>query len=311
MRYLAREIMTGESYFIFNHQGKADELVKALSTKYEQVDRRAAIIDFVLTDNDVTGRVSQLDRLRANGAKFFFTYPHSGRVNLYADMYDTWRHTTAQFVTSDGHAEIMREYGYKKPLHVIGWYLCPIRPFEATTGINVLFAPIHPRMADMDRRVNLDAYNRLMPLHKSGAIKLTIRYLPPFEQNGIPRDDAIRYVEGSLQPDWAGIDAADLVVAHQTFGYLAAARGKPLLGLGEHLPPHSLGVVSKIKTARNWDRYNHLVRYPFDISDYDDTAQIITRACAAGDETGAWRARMIGKSFDAGAFLGLIDNYMC
>lgn len=297
------------SFYCFDHQGKAKTLIDALLEKYRQVEKGAAGILFALTDNDVAGRKTQLDRLKARGARAFFVYPHSGRVNLYADFYQTWEHTTAQFVSAEGHVSVMRSYGYAKPLHVIGWHLCPILPFKPTAGRRVLFAPIHPRMAEMDKKANLAAFQKLVELKRRADIELTVRFIGDLTKNGLPRLDDVTYQQGSLQPDWEGIDKADVIVAHQTFGYLAAARGKPLIGLGEDLPPHTVHDPPKMKIARHWDRYKHLVRYPFDILDTLDASGLLQKV-SASDYGAEWRERMIGKPFDPQEFLKIVEGYI-
>jgi hypothetical protein len=195
-------------------------------------------------------------------------------------------------------------------LHTTGWHMCKQLPFVGfTEPYSVLYGPIHPRNAPIDREVNLRTFQKLYDLVKRKKINLTVRWLPPFDGNGIPRVEGVTYIEGDLNVSTEHIDQADIVVGHQTFAYLAVARGKPTLMMGEWIPPHT--ARDNYVSVKNWDKYKHLVMYPLDIlEEGKDTLELMREACANPPSVQKWRARMIGHEFNPSEFVRLIQSYL-
>ena len=299
---------------ILNHQDKGRAFLQALGDSLVEYDKAHGVLDFdpdfALIDNDVYGR-GFLERLAKKGCQNFFVYPHDAGPNLTNDIHPAWNRTTAAFVTTPRHAEIMGLYGYEKPIHVIGWHLCKQRPFKPTDGRRVLFAPIHPRCAAEDQEANRKAFDILAALAKDDKIELTVRYIGNLKDSNIPRlrNKNIKYVEGRAEPAIWQIDRADVVVAYLTFAYLAAARGKPLIYFGSDLVHHLLPLGQPLEYAPNWDRYSHLMRYPYDIADTDDPFGMILEASAFDNRVAAWRKEMIGEPFNPDTFRELIAGY--
>lgn len=299
-------------YYCHDHQGKAGALMDALNATYEPLIRYDERALFVLSDNDVSARQKDLFKMWLRGARKFFIYPHSGRVNLYADIFQPWDKTTVQFVSAAGHVDIMRTYGYAGPLEVIGWHLCKLKEFipnPTPNPRNILFAPIHPRNGEEDRIENLRAFKTLVSISKKRDLRLTVRYLPPFDMNGIPKVEGVNYVEGHFAPAVDMIDRADLVVAHQTFAYLAVARGKPLLGFGEDIRPHTVYKAKQSEYAINWEKYKDALRYPLDVMDSPNVWDMMVQACNQ-DLGQKWRERMIGEEFNPEKFRQLVKNWL-
>lgn len=306
-------------FYAFNHQGKADSLISTLSPpKFMRVmadTRDLKGVHFVLTDNDVLSRARALERMRAeSGIKIFFVTPHTARPNIINDIYPAWLHTTAQFVVSEGHAEIMRAYGYEKPLHPVGWHLCPIREFRPRVQVrNVLFCPIHPRNSDIDRKANRATFERLKKLAVSDDICLTVRYLGDFVGNGLERFDHpnIKWTQGALNLSFEQIDAADVVIGHQTVAWLAVARGTPTLMMDERgIKTHVEFRNGKFEQAHRWEKYIDLLAYPLDILAEDDTLGLLRRAAACDEEIRDWRRRMIGEPFNPNALISAILSHL-
>ena len=300
----------GISFTYWNHQGKADKLIEALSPKYtpditEGARERAR---FMLTDNDVRGRVPQLERAKKLGVQSFLVYPHTARPSMINDNWPAWEGTAAQFVVNEYHAEVLRGYGYKKPLESIGWTLCPIREFRETPAREVLFMPIHPRNAPIDRKVNKEAFDRLVAL--GGAINLTVRYVGDLIDNGIPEVGGVTYIQGRMNQNFAEIDAADVVVGHQTAAWIAVARGVPTVMMAEDMPTHFRTWANEYVNTKSWDKVSHLFRYPLDILAEDDTMAILTRAARSDSEIADWRRRMIGEAFDPQRFVEIVERYL-
>lgn len=303
-------------YILFDHQAKSKAFVQALAPKYEAVARNAddpRNIKFILTDNDVLSRVSRLNALRSAGISRTFVYPHTARPSIIAAFYDLWPHTTAEFVSTEGHIEIMRRMGNNHKLHAVGWSLCPILPFKPRPHVyNVLFAPIHPRNSKIDRKLNQAVIDKLRPLWETDQIRLTVRYLIPFEGNGIVRVDHpnVIYTEGSAGPAWQQIDAADLVVSHQTFAMIAIARGVPTLMMAEETPQHVEYRNGAYLEARGWDSYKDLIMYPLDLLHSDNPMALMLRAAANDDQIVDWKKRMIGQPFDPDLFVSTLESYL-
>lgn len=266
----------------------------------------------VLSDNDVKGRARQLERLKKNGNKLFFVYPHAARPSMINDQYPAWEHTTAQFVVNEHHADVLREYGYKKPLHGIGWYLCPLKEFSPKKEPkNILFCPIHPRNAPQDREVNRATFERLHKLVKTDDIKLTVRMIGLPEDNGLKLENDVTYTNGKLDQSLDQIDNADVVIGHQTVAWLSVARGIPTVMTAEYMPTHfRVDGQNKYQDVKSWKKVHEFFRYPLDILCEDDTMSLLTRAVKSDVEIADWRRRMIGDAFDASNFVQTIERYL-
>lgn len=298
-------------YMCFNHQGKANAFVEALSDFMVGTNEGyAQPLKFALTDSDVKGRTRQLERIRKQGTTCFFVYPHSARPSMVNDYFPTWEGTTAQFVVNEYHAQVLREYGYKKPLHGIGWHLCPLREFQKKEHVrNVLFCPIHPRNAPQDKKANAETFMRLYRLVKRDEIKLTVRHIDVLEDSGLCAEKGVTYINARTNQDFSHIDSADVVVGHQTVAWIAVARGVPTVMMGEDMPTHFRHGVDWVDTP-SWNKVSHLFRYPLDILQETDTMALLNRAAQSDDEIRDWRARMIGNAFDPLKFSEIVKGYL-
>lgn len=303
-----------ESFYCYNHQGKAAAFIDALAPKYRLIPRIQDHkgVAFVLTDHAVLSRVSKLEKMRRDGISKFFIYPHSARPSLVSAFYDEWPYTTAQFVATPGHIEVMNRLGYKGRVHPVGWSLCEIKEFKPREETsNVLFAPIHPRNSKIDQQLNQAVLDKLYPLAAAGEISLTVRYLSPFEGNGIKKyDNHVTYVEGTAAPSIEQIDKSDIVIGHQTFAFLAVARGVPTLMMGEEIAPHIEFHNGTYLHARGWNDYKDLVMYPIDILHKNDTLKLMQSTVADDSEIREWRSRMIGDPFNPDKFVSLLEGYL-
>jgi hypothetical protein len=308
-------------FLCHDHQGKASAYLAALGEGFQRVmEAREITSGFMLSDSDVMGRGLQFKALYKRGVSKFFIYPHSGRPSLINDIWPASEYTTAQFVASPGHVEVIRLYGYEKPLHAVGWHLCPIVPYaprvERLGGVSplkILFAPIHPRCAPIDQQVNRAVFDRLIPLARDRQIALTVRFISSLHDSGLPSDylPGIRYVRGLQDATFQDIDQADLVIGHQTFGSLAVARGRPTLMMGEDIPNHSRGWNGGLyRDVHSWNNYRDLIMFPLDILAHEDTMALIERAISTDEDIIAWRERMIGDPFDPDLFRSILKSYL-
>ncbi len=303
-------------YILFDHQAKSRAFTEALAPKYSPIPRISKeyrTARFVLTDNHVLSRRTKLEQYYKDGLRKFFIYPHAGRPGLATAFYPPWSKVTAEFVATEAHAEVMRQIGNKNKLHAVGWSLCPIVPFRPRLQVRkVLFAPIHPRNSDIDRRVNRAVFYKLFRLARAGEILLTVRYLAPLDGNGLVRVDHpnIKYVEGAAGPDWKQIDESDMVIAHQTFLFLAVARGVPALAMWDGVTPHVEYRGGEFLEMKGWEDVKDQVMYPLDILHADNPTALMMQAAADDRSIAEWRARMIGPAFDPGRFLELVEGYL-
>lgn len=305
-------------YAIFNHQKKGDAYARALERqgKYTQVFEADVYpnLAFVLTDSDILGRAYRLDRFRRRGCNLFFVIPHTARPNLVNDIYHPWQYTTAQFVVSQGHVDVLRAYGYERPLHPVGWTLCPIRPFTPRPEPrNVLFAPIHPRCSKVDQKVNADVFERLYKLAKKDDIILMVRFIRSLPDSGLRQVDHpnVIYTTGHMDQNYEQIDNADVVIGHQTFAWLAVARGVPTVMMAERtLETHVQPRTKPIRFVRHWQDYVDLIAYPLDILECNDTLGLLRRAVTSDEDIIDWRRRMIGNPFRPDRFLKALEKYL-
>ena len=118
------------------------------------------------------------------------------------------------------------------------------------------------------------------------------------------------YIEGQPNQSHAEIDAADVVVGHQTFAYIAVARGVPTVMMAEWEAPTYGNTPDTLIRARDWDSYRHLMMYPLDILAEEDTPALLERVIRSDCEIAEWRARMIGQPFDGDCFVELLEKYL-
>lgn len=314
-----------KTFVVHNHENKANAFIRALwecgwhRSNLTHVGRK---VDLFLTDHATTAsRIGTMDDFALMGTERFLVYPHTARPNLVNDIMPESKRVTAHLVSAPGHVDVMRAYGYEKPLHVVGWSLCPIRPFSPKPEPRkVLFAPIHERCAEVDKKANREAFQRLYQLVQSGDIHLTVRYYHAQGGSGLPGSglELVRHPEieyhciTQLEPDWEQIDQADLVVAHQTFAWLAVARGIPAVMVAEDMPAHLVPKNQDEKFSKNWRKYQHLLAFPYDLltcATPDETLSLLRRAVACDAEISGWKRRMIGEPFDEKAFLNVVEGY--
>jgi hypothetical protein len=301
------------------HQGKERAYVQALrDAGWASTESIHGALRFALFDLD-TGRGGvgyhrNLPRLHQRKIPIFL-YPHAARPMIQWDgMYEPFPHTRCSFVIAPGHAQVMRSYGYPLPVAVTGWTYCPIVPFQPVQQVqNILFGPIHPNanlwLSDVDKSLNQRTFYRLLEYCKATGVSLTVRHVRDLGANGLVKVDGVTYIDAQPNGATTEIDQADLVVGHQTFAYLAVARGKPVLMMGEDIPPRSGNAEDNFRWVASWEKYADLLMFPLDIL-AGDTAEMIERATRSDEEIREWRDRFIGQPFDGPAFVEKLEKYL-
>jgi hypothetical protein len=298
-----------------NRQMKATALIAALEAHgwHGAITMSGCDIFFADVDKDT----QYMDTMHRSGKRIFL-YPHAARPNLFNDFgsFPIYPHVTAGFQMADGHVEILRRIGVEYPIEVIGWFYCPMRPFQPRDSFrNVLFAPIHPNsdnsLSDVDQQINKDTFKRLLSLVKAAEIKLTVRFVRKLENNGLWKIPGVKYIQGEPKIDYSQIDGADVVVSHQTFAYLAIARGVPTVMMGEDVPPRVGSPIKKdFRFAKTWNNYRDLLMYPLDILAVDDVRALLQIAISDDSMIADWRSRLIGKPFDPAYFVQRVESYL-
>jgi len=298
------------------HQTKGAAFANALESAGWERTRRISEAMIILSDTDIPTRAKTLDIYHRKGKKIFL-YPHTARASLFHDFEgftQSFPHTTSEFVVAPGHAEILRAIGIKHPLDAVGWSMCPMREFQPRVQYRkVLFAPIHPNadnsLCDVDKKINRDVLSLLITLVRSGDIDLTVRYVRDLDKNGLWTEPGVTYFKGELDLSYEQIDAADIVIAHQTFAYLSIARGVPTIMMGEDISPRvGSPIRGDFRFALTWDKYKHLLIYPYDILAESDTLALFRRAIASDAEITDWHRRLIGEPFDGKKFAAIVEG---
>jgi hypothetical protein len=176
--------------------------------------------------------------------------------------------------------------------------------------INVLWGPIHPNnngfLHQVDKAVNAAVFQRLL---ETPGIRLTVRHIKSLTLNGIWHDPRVNYLVANPNGCTAEIDQADVVIGHQTFAYLAAARGKPLIMFGDDLTAHSGNATENFRWAATYPAYRDLMRYPVEVEaarSGNDLRKMLEYAMAE-DAGYHWRGRFIGSPMD-GEYVSRLMN---
>lgn len=304
------------SFVYRGHQGKEQAYIQALRKhgyRPTMQDHKYGI-KFVLYDMDGSFRQSKLERYHRRNIPIFL-YPHAARPQIIWDgIWEVWPFTKCNFVPGPGHKEVMERYGYPLPIEVTGWTYCDILPFKPVKEPkNILFGPIHPAvngwLCNEDRDANQRTFGKLFKYCRESGAHLTVRYIRDLERNGLNKISGVTYVQGRANLSFEEIDQVDVVVGHQTFAYLAIARGKPTLMMREDLPPHTVWHGQTV-WVKSWDKYADIMMYPLDIL-AGDTAELINKACQGSNEAAAWKERFISIQFDPNKFVEKLESYLC
>ena len=299
-----------KTFYCFNHQSKGKAFVNALQEAGWTQVSPSSRPDVVLADSDVTPlRLENLKRLHDAGSKVF-VFPHAARVNISYDFpgVTPFDGTIAQFVSAETHKRVLEIIGYPKPVHVVGWSYCPIVPFRPVRQVQkVLFAPIHANgnnwLSDLDKDLNYQTMDRLLRAKKANGFELQVRFIGNLESCGLKRVEGVKFFRGEPNQSYNMIDRADLIVSHQTFAYIAVARGRPTLMMGEGLTPRMGNAPENLCLAKNWDEYKHLLMYPYDILAVQDTYGLMEQVAKVNPAVESWKRNVIGVPFDGRKFV--------
>lgn len=302
-------------YRASHHQNKGNAFQDALRSHgwHETQYRYSQYVRFGLFDAD--WRTAEIERL--NGLPYFL-YPHAGRPMVqYDGTVKPRSDCRAMFVSAPAGVKLMKIIKYPCEVIEVGWSLSPIREFQPKTEAqNILFAPIHPNhngwLSELDKELNRSAYARLVRFAEQHGSVIKVRFCGDIQNNGLDgemakADSCVTWMQSVPDSSFKDILEADLVVAHQTFAYMAVALGVPTVMIGEDVPPRSGNREDGFKFVTHFEEYKAYLMYPLDILD-EDVEETIAMAISTEEVIKDWKAEFIGKPFDGDKFVKCIEE---
>lgn len=308
-------------FYLADHQGKGWPYAQALIEAGWARTENAADPDLrlALFDHDVgTGGVGfrrGLDYLHGRGVPVVM-YPHAARPMVqWDDIYPVWPHTRLCVVIAEGHRQVMQIYGYPLPVEICGWALCGIEPWRPVEvrdrPVEVLFGPIHPNgngfLHPAYKAANALVFQRLL---ETPGVHITVRHIKRLDLNGLWPAPGVEYVLANPNGATAEIDRADVVFGHQTFAFLAVARGKPLVMIGDDTTAHSGNAWENLRWAAHYTDYRELLRYPIEAESARSGRELrsLIEQALAEDAGAAWRERLVGQPFNPKLFVSAMEK---
>lgn len=303
---------------IQNHQNKGNLYIEALEKAGYIPTNRDNVQGTVLYLVDGDWRDNMMDHARVRNIPVFL-YPHAARPMVIYDGCVKPRPVRCMFTQAPGGLELMKAIKYPYPVEVSGWAFSEIRKFKPAQKLNrVLFAPIHPNgngyLNAVDKAINAATFGTLQIYCRENHAQLSVRYIGTPEQCGLGEAAAfeapyIEWHQGKKNNSTDDMEAADLVVAHQTFAFIAVAMGIPTVMMAEDVAPRSGNTEAGFCYVEHWDEYKDLLMFPLDIL-HGDTSKTIDKAMAGCPEVEDWKARLIGQPFDGPAFVRKLESYL-
>jgi hypothetical protein len=274
---------------------------------------RQAMLDAGHTEDSINPDVVLYDRdwlihndnhprpeiLRYPNAKVMI-YPHSALPPWWYDgLVPLQDYVKCVFVIGEGQKRAMKIIAPNARVETTGWPWSRVSCFQANEIHNILFAPIHPaggRLRPEAIEANQAIMQDLKKLDKS-KYKVTIRFIESRIRQGLDRDASFTWIRGVPDNSTTDIDNADVVIAEGTMMYLAAARGKPVIGINQHLPCRA-NKMSDRYVPHNWDKYGQDIAYPINYGD----APLLELFERAMKEQTQWRKDFIGDQIDSKKF---------
>lgn len=301
---------------VFDHQNKAAAYKAALSRANYFFTERDNVqgVRFYLSDAD--WRKTMMDEAASRHVPVFL-YPHAARPMVIYDGCVEPQKVRCMFTQAPGGKELMEIIHYPYPVEVSGWAYSEIRPFRPVEKVErVLFAPIHPNangwLSEVDKDLNRKTYRALYDWCQKTGASMSIRLIGTRQDSGldsVPVGEFVEWHPGRKNNTTVDMEAADVVVSHQTFAWMAVALGKPTVMMGEDVPPRSGNSDAGFCYVKHWDDYKDLLTFPLDILN-GDPAEVIETAAATDEPIKEWRDRFIGKPFDGPAFVEKLESYL-
>ena len=296
---------------ISDHQGKAHMLRQALERQGHVVTDRYPVGDVLLIDYDgpYSHYPDTIKRHVDGGAKVFLYQHGANPMTHYDGIQEPHPAVRGFFTFAPGYKAVMEAYGYPHPVHVVGWYYCPLVDWQPVEDIKrILYAPWHPIQSDfippMGKALNREISDDLAAMKKARPdLHIRVRHVGPLVHNNLQQEPGLDYRLVSVKLEWDDIDWADVIISHGTFARMAVARGKPTLFYGQEQTPYD-GFYESYREVDNFHKYRHLMQYPWDYDDGPGLWDLLQQVSQSEPTT--WKAGFIGKPFDGELFSNLL-----
>jgi len=292
-------------YYVRNHQFKGRPYHLALYAAGHRPKADKAEIALVDRDRYIQAPNTTLAYVQdfiKQGATIMI-YPHSALPPWWYDgLIKAQPYIRCVCVIGEGHKDAMRVIAPEVHVEAVGWPWCPQKTFAIPHDLQtILFAPIHPgggKLRPEGVQANKDIFHELKRVQSQTGCKVIIRYVGDLDTQGLHPYHRFEWIEARADGKTKEIDAADVVIAEGTMMYLSVARGKPTIGINQHLPCRA-NKSSEKYTPHNWDKYGPDLAYPINYGDAQ-LQDLIDRAMT--EEQTAWRKQHIGETLDRKAF---------
>ena len=280
------------------HKGKPiDKALREAGWKYQLRDVDIALFDHAINRNEPEAGRNIIRKFHKEGATIVI-YPHAptGAWWMDDDLFPKEGAVQNELVIAEGQERVSKIINPDMHVHKIGWSYCPIREFKKPTELKrILFAPIHAPVKGHFREeaaeANIRVYKRLLQM--TDKYQIVIRHINAIERSALWYSPKPIFKLGRPDGSYDDIDMADLVIAEGTFMYLAVARGKPTIGINQHVPirPNN---NNRDFVPKRWNEYGEYMAYPIDFDDGD----IISLIDKAMVEQTSWKNLFIGESME-------------
>lgn len=291
-------------YFIAHHQHKGIAINNALRKEGWVLSRNnvdVALFDHTINKIDPGSGRGFINRYYGLGATVV-TYPHGATGSWWMDNSDfkTDAKVSGNLVIGEGHKYVEKIIQPNLEHYVIGWSYCEIKEFQKKDKVKtILFAPTHTSLKGRKLReeaitTNSKVYESLIKLIPE--YRIVVRYLDPLDKIGLWKNSKVLFKLGKPDGSYDDIDSADLVIAEGTYMYLSVARGKPTIGMNQHIPIRPNDSDKSFK-LNHWDEYGEYRAYPIDFYDSNDIRELIDKA--SFNEQIEWKKLFIGNMMDS------------
>ena len=290
---------SGKSYYITKHQNKQKPFQKEMeeagwSFSEDNVD--VGLFDrdrYLLAENNqLIPKVSEFVEKKIP----IFIWPHTAIHPWWYDrLVEIGDYIRCIFVIGEGQKEVMKIISPHTHVEICGWPWSKQKYFEQPKSLkNVLFAPIHPDGKGAIRPESYEANRTIQGELTSLGLNVTCRYVGGFVSQGLENNDSWNWVKARADNTFQDIDNADIVIAEGVFMYLAIARGKPTIGINQHLPVRTNRFCERF-CPPNWHKYGHILAYPINYKE-GHLPRLIDWALK--EEQLEWRKRLIGNDME-------------
>lgn len=294
------------SFYVVKYQAKSAAYREALLSAGYVEDRRSP--DVLLIDRDwfISNDAEPRAEVRICPDATVMVYPHSAMPPWWYDgLVKMQPYVKCVFVIGEGQKRAMQIIAPEARVEVIGWSWSELVPFRRPEKVKrILFAPIHPaggKLRPEAIAANKAIMNELMGLSRD--YEISVRYIGSRYRQGIHDARRIKMISGAADNSTTDIDNADLVIAEGSMMYLAVARGKPTIGINQHIPTRA-NKMSGRYTPKNWKLYGDDIAYPINYG----SAPLKDLIECAMTEQSQWRRDFVGNAFRPRAFAAKVEK---